>query len=56
MSFRQRGIKFCIFDAHTATAYAGALDAVAARIMVAEADLPAARQLLAEARLMSGDV
>lgn len=49
MTFRQRGIKFVVFDAYTSTVYGGALDAIPRRVVVCEEDLPAALSALAEA-------
>lgn len=43
------GIACVVFDDHTTSAYAGALPAVQRRIMVADADIGRARQVLAEA-------
>lgn len=47
---RDAGIDVFVFDAHTSSIYGGALDAVAARVMVDEADAGRARAVLAEAR------
>jgi hypothetical protein len=49
------GVDACVLDDHTSGAYAGALDAVARRVMVAEADLERARRVLAEAPTRAGD-
>jgi hypothetical protein len=49
------GIDACVLDDHTSSAYAGALDAVARRVMVAETDLGRARLVLAEAGMRAGD-
>lgn len=43
------GIRAVVLDAFTSSAYGGALDAVQRRVMVADADLPRAREVLAAA-------
>lgn len=48
--FAEAGIAACVFDAHTASAYGGALGLVGRRIMVAESDIVRARMILVEAR------
>lgn len=42
----EAGIKIHVFDSHTSSLYGGALDAVAARVMVNEADAWRARQIV----------
>jgi hypothetical protein len=49
------GIEAYVFDAHTSSLYGGALDAVAARVMVDEADAGRARLILAEAHRLGAD-
>ena len=49
MRLGELGIKTVVLDAHTSSAYGGALAAVQRRIMVDEADLDRSRQVLAEA-------
>ena len=49
MRLGELGIKTVVLDAHTSSAYGGALGAVQRRIMVDEADLDRSRQVLAEA-------
>jgi hypothetical protein len=44
------GIASVTLDTFTSTAFAGTLDGIARRIMVAEADLARARQILDEGR------
>jgi hypothetical protein len=56
MIFRERGIKIVVLDEHASTLYGGALDAVARRIMVDDADLAAAEAVLADARALGADV
>ena len=51
----EAGIETHIFDAHTSSLYGGALDAVAARVMVNEADAARARLILAEAYRLGAD-
>lgn len=46
---RDEGIDAVVFDGHTSSLYGGALDAVAARVMVEEAQIGRARSILAEA-------
>ena len=48
MRLQQLGIKVHVLDSYTASVYGGALGAVQRRIMVDEAQLTQARQLLAE--------
>ena len=45
----EAGILAVVFDAHTATVYGGALDAVKRRVMVDDSDIGPARMILAEA-------
>lgn len=42
----EEGIEIHVFDAHTSSLYGGALDAVAARVMVDEADAGRARRIV----------
>ena len=51
----EAGIEAHIFDAHTSSLYGGALDAVAARVMVNEADVACARLIVAEAERLRAD-
>lgn len=51
----EAGIEAHIFDAHTSSLYGGALDAVAARVMVDEADVAGARLIVAEAHRLNAD-
>ena len=44
------GIEVVVFDGHTSSAYAGALDGVCRRMMVAEDDLSRALRVVAEGR------
>ncbi|TVR95761.1 MAG: DUF2007 domain-containing protein [Rhodospirillales bacterium] len=46
----EAGIEAEVFDAHTSSLYGGALDAITARVMVADADIGRARVVLAEAK------
>ena len=46
MRLRERGIKAHVLDTYTASAYGGALGAIQRRVMVDDADLPRARELL----------
>jgi hypothetical protein len=48
------GIEVVVFDAHTSNAYAGALDSVSRRMMVAEDDLSRAMRVVAEGRGLAG--
>ena len=52
---RDAGIEAHVFDAHTSSLYGGALDAVAARVMVNEADVARARLIVAEAQRLGAD-
>jgi hypothetical protein len=47
------GIEVHIFDAHTSSLYGGAVDAIAARVMVHEEDVSRARLILAEAQQLN---
>jgi hypothetical protein len=49
MRSRELGINIHVLDAHTASAYGGAVGAIQRRVMVDDADLARARRLLAEA-------
>ena len=51
----EAGIEAYVFDAHTSSLYAGALDAVTARVMVDEADADRARLILAEGHRLGAD-
>ncbi|MCF8481620.1 MAG: DUF2007 domain-containing protein [Rhodospirillum sp.] len=44
----EEGIPYLIFDSHTDAAFAGALTALATRVMVDADDLPRAKAVLAE--------
>ena len=48
------GIDVIVFDSHTSSAYAGALDSVCRRMMVAEDDLSRAMRVVAEGRGLAG--
>jgi cytochrome c biogenesis protein ResB len=48
------GIETVVFDGHTSSAYAGALDSVSSRMMVAEEDLSRAMRIVAEGRGLAG--
>ena len=48
------GIEAVVFDGHTSSAYAGALDSVCSRMMVAEDDLSRAMMIVAEGRGLAG--
>ena len=50
MRLSEQGIKAFVLDDFTCSLYGGALDAIARRVMVDEADLPASRLILAEAQ------
>jgi hypothetical protein len=52
---REAGIETHVFDAHTSSLYGGALDAVAARVMVDEVDADRAGLILAEAHRLGAD-
>ena len=52
---REAEIEAHIFDTHTSSLYGGALDAVAARVMVDEADADRARLILAEGHRLGAD-
>ena len=49
------GIEAHVFDGHTSSLYGGALGAVAARVMVDEADVGRARVIVAEAQRLDAD-
>ena len=51
----EAGIEAHVFDAHTSSLYGGALDAVAARVMVDESDIGRAQVILAEAQRLGAD-
>lgn len=51
---REKGIEVFVFDDHTSSLYAGALDAVAARVMVSEADEESCRDILSEIARLDG--
>jgi hypothetical protein len=51
----EAGIEAHVFDAHTSSLYGGALDALAARVMVDEADVGRARLIVAEAERLGAD-
>jgi hypothetical protein len=48
------GIEVFVFDGHTSSAYAGALDGVSRRLMVAEEDISRAKRVVAEGRGLAG--
>jgi hypothetical protein len=51
----EAGIEAHVFDSHTSSLYGGALDALAARVMVDEADAARALLIVAEAQRLGAD-
>ncbi|MGF1641428.1 MAG: DUF2007 domain-containing protein [Rhodospirillales bacterium] len=49
----EAGVAVAVFDDHTCGAYAGALDGVRRRLMVAEGDLARATPIVAEGRALA---
>lgn len=51
----EEGIEIHVFDAHTSSLYGGAVDAIAARVMVDEADVGRARRIVRQAGQRTAD-